>query len=297
MVTAPSGLQGCSEAQTSTPSGQTPSSQSFIKMRSGTCTRVTAVRSSSPPSANPPSSPRGLPRPSFFFSLGRIWLEESPGDPWIRTIHPSGGGLCAPPHPSRGFLSVACGAESSRPSRPGVRASVPASCHDATEKLSLFPGGLSLPEVLHVRASAPFKSSFSAPEEARASPGSVPVSGASRCSHCLMMSLLWSSPCRCRVAYLKVRILTNLGGLQHQLLVASVWTHGAVDGVCWTVSNFATLVREAKCAGYSSFELWFHRDCFWLKKKKKEKTEIQEKGSRRMVSCLTFCRRWRAREA
>lgn len=175
--------------------------------------------------------PRGLPRPSFLFSLGRIWLEESPGDPWIRTIHPSGGGLCAPPHPSRGFLSVACGAESSRPSRPGVRASVPASCHDATEKRSLFPGGLPLPEVLHVRASAPLKSSFSAPEEARASPGLVPVSGASRCSHCLMMSLLWSSPCCRRVACLKVRILTNLGGLQHQLLVASVCTHGAVDGV------------------------------------------------------------------
>lgn len=96
---------------------------------------------------------------------------------------------------------------------PGERAS----CHDAPKKRSLFPGGLFLPEVRHVSAPAPFKSGFSAPEETRASPGLVPVSGASRCSHRLMMSLLWSSP-RCCVAYLKSRNLTNLRALLHQLL-------------------------------------------------------------------------------
>lgn len=65
MVAAPPGLQGCSETQTSTPSRQTPSYQSFIKMRSGTCTRVTAVRSSSPPPAGPPPSAASPVRLSY----------------------------------------------------------------------------------------------------------------------------------------------------------------------------------------------------------------------------------------
>lgn len=152
---------------------------------------------------------------------GRIWLEESPGDPWMWTIHPTGGGLCAPPHPTLGFLSVGCGGESS-PLSPLCVPEPERACQLSwrTRKRSSFPGGLFLPEVRHVSASALFQSGFSAPDDHRASPSLVPVSGASRCDDCLMMSLLWSSPCcSCCVAYLKVRDLTNL----ERCCISSCW--------------------------------------------------------------------------
>lgn len=89
--------------------------------------------------------------------------------------------------------------------------SVRASFHDAPENGAGSRADFSFQRSPRVSASALFKSGFSAPDDHRASPGLVPVSGASRCDDCLMMSLLWSPPCcSCCVAHLKVRDLTNL---------------------------------------------------------------------------------------